>query len=131
MGLGADVPEAAVRRYARRRDACEPLIIMALRRSGLAVQQNSGDGEPDLTVSSPSNMVYMECKDHYGGKATRAAHRRNDDGELPACLTPPQVKWWRAWIAAGGRPPVIVMTVADALAAVGVTLATGTSAPSP
>lgn len=105
-----------MRRYARRRDACEPLIVTALRRRGFAVQLNSGDGEPDLTVSSRTSMLYLECKDFDPDERTRPV-RRNDDGELPACLTPVQVRWWRAWIEAGGRPPVIVMTVEEALAA--------------
>jgi hypothetical protein len=110
-----------MRRYARRRDACEPAIIAALRAAGRAVQQNSGDGEPDLTVSSPTDMLYLECKDVREGHGhVRAMKGKHDDPDPRYReLTPTQVKWWRAWEAAGGKPPVIVHDAAEALAAIG------------
>lgn len=103
---------------AARRDANEGPIIEALEAAGCAVQQLDPPA-PDLLVSRAGVLYLIEVKDRAEGKATRAPFRRNHDGELPASLTPQQVAWWRAWLAAGGRPPIIVLDLAEALAAVG------------
>lgn len=108
-------------RYARRRDDCEAAIINVLRSEGFAVQQNSGDGEPDLTVSSPTNMLYLECKDVHAehGRKRALKGQHNDPDPRYRELTPTQVRWWRAWEADGGKPPAIVHDEAEALAAIG------------
>lgn len=108
-------------RYARRRDDCEAGIIAAYRAVGWAVQQNSGDGEPDLTVSKGREMLYVECKDVPKGHGHKHAHRGKHDDPDPRYreLTPRQVKWWKAWERAGGKPPVIVHDQVEALAAIG------------
>lgn len=112
-----------MRRYARRRDACEPSIIAAVVDAGWAVQQNSDDGVPDLTVSKGREMLYIECKDVPTGHGHVRAHKgKHDDPDLRYReLTPTQVKWWRAWEAAGGKPPAIVHDAGEALAAIGAT----------
>lgn len=111
-------------RRAARRDKQEPSIIAALRAAGVAVYQVNGDGAPDLLCSVRGRLELLEVKDHDLGVATRAPHRGKGnelEGRM-AWLTPAQVKWWTAWLAAGGRRPHIVLTAAEALAAVGVTL---------
>ena len=106
-----------------RRDANEPAIIAALERAGAAVQQLDPP-LPDLLVGYPDRcgipeLFLLEVKDSDAGVATRKPHRKNNrcDGVL-AALTPSQVVWWVNW---RGKPPVIVHTPAEALAAIGAT----------
>lgn len=102
---------------AQRRDASEPEIIAALEAAGLAVDQQEPP-RPDLLVSSPTDMWWLEVKDFDPDERTKP-HRRNHDRDMPPSLTPQQVAWWRAWIAAGGKRPVVVLDAVEALAAVG------------
>lgn len=103
-------------RRAAKRDANEREIIDALESAGAAVAQLSGEGIPDLLVSYRNDLTLLEVKDR--GKPTRVAHRRNRDGTMSPALMPAQVVWWKRW---NGKPPVIVCTPEEALAAIGVT----------
>ncbi len=113
-----------MRRYARKRDACEPAIVTGLEALGAAVHRNSGDGVPDLLVSYRGTLYLIECKDHDGGITPHAAKTRNRErfatGEpAPRSLTPAQVKWWDRWLASGGARPAIVYNLDEAIAAIG------------
>lgn len=102
---------------AKRRDKNEPVIVAALQRAGAEVQRLDGDGLPDLLVSFRGVLHLIEVKDHDDGRPTRASHRGKGnklDGDL-ACLTPSQVRWWQCW---RGKPPVIVRSPEDAIAAI-------------
>jgi hypothetical protein len=110
-----------VKRYARRRDACEAEIVDTLRAYGAAVERLDGAGLPDLLVSWHDELYLLECKDHDGGVSTRAPHRGKGnalEGPL-AALTPAQREWWAHW---RGRLPVIVTSAYEALRAIGVKL---------
>ena len=103
-------------RYAQSRDKNEKPIIAALLAAGCAVQQLNGAGVPDLLVSLNGVMTLLEVKNpeatggaDVGGKRTKGQGR----------MKPAQVKWWAAWQAAGGKPPVVVTTPGEALEAVG------------
>jgi hypothetical protein len=100
------------------RDANEAAIVTALRAAGAAVAIMAPP-MPDLLVQYGDLMVMIEVKERDAGKATRGVKTRNHAGDVPACLTPAQVTWWRAWISAGGDPPVIALDAAEALSAIG------------
>jgi hypothetical protein len=125
--LGAASVEVAVKRYGARRDKHEPEIIAALRAAGAAVQQQEPP-QPDLLVSFRGVLEQLEVKDHDRSHgAANQPHRGKGntlDGRM-AWLTPSQVKWWAAWAAAGGRPPIIVLDAIEALAAIGALLPAG------
>lgn len=104
-----------MRRYGGRRDANERAIIDALTRVGAAVQQLEPPA-PDLLVSYRDILYLIEVKDADAGLAARSPHRRNSLEGPMAALTPSQVTWWMHW---RGKAPVIVMTVDEALAAIG------------
>lgn len=109
-----------MKRYAARRDKHEPGIIAALRAAGAVVQQQEPPG-PDLLTSYRGVLEQLEVKDRDLGLATREPHRGKGnklEGRM-AWLTPAQVEWWSWWIAAGGRPPIIVLDATEALAAIG------------
>ena len=103
-----------MRGFARKRDANERGIIIALRAVGATVAQLDGAGTPDLIVQYRGVLTLLEVKD--SRSVCVAPHRRSkgDHGEL----TPAQRKWWAAW----GEPnPTIVMTAEQALDAIGAT----------
>lgn len=104
---------------AARRDAVEHLIVLSLERRGYAVAVVSDQGHPDLLVSRGDAVWLIECKDPGAPNRTRErAVYRGALVELPRTLTPAQAKWWKRWLAAGGKMPAIVSTVDEALAAV-------------
>ncbi len=112
-----------MKRYAARRDKHEPEVIAALRAVGAVVQQQEPP-QPDLLVSFLGQLEQLEVKDHNHGIATQAPMRGKGnklEGRM-AWLTPAQVEWWSRWLAGGGRPPIIVLDAAEALAAVGATV---------
>ena len=98
------------------RDANEAAIVAALRAAGAAVAIMAPP-MPDLLIQHRGRVLMMEVKDRDRGK--NPAHTRNHAGDVPSCLTPAQVTWWRAWIAQGGSPPIVVLTVEEALSAIG------------
>lgn len=98
-------------KYAKQRDANEAEIVSVLEAYGAAVQKLSETGCPDLLVSYRGVLHLLEVKRVRKGKRVH----KGDDGDERG-LTPAQVKWWAAW---KGRPPVIVLTAAEALAAIG------------
>ena len=103
-------------KYARKRDVNEAQIVRELEAAGYSVQRLDGAGLPDLLVGIQDRLVLLEVKDGDGGVSTRAPHRRNDQSEFPASLTPAQVKWWSRW---KGPAPKIVRSAAEALEAIG------------
>jgi hypothetical protein len=108
-------------RHAARRDKHEPDIIAALRAAGAVVQQQQPP-QPDLLVSFRGQLEQLEVKDHdrsHGAAGQPHRGKRNALEGRMAWLTPAQVTWWGAWLAAGGRPPIIVLDVDEALAAIG------------
>lgn len=109
-------------RRAARRDDNEPDIIRALEAAGAVVQRQEPP-QPDLLTSWRGQLEQLEVKGKDLGVATRSPHRGKSnklEGRM-AWLTPAQVEWWSWWLAAGGRPPIIVLNEAEALAAIGVT----------
>jgi len=98
-------------KYAKQRDRNEPEIVAALVAAGAAVLRLSETGVPDLLVEYRGVAMLIEVKnpDAKGG-----GKYNTGDG----CLTTAQTKWWSTW---KGRQPVIVRTVGEALAAIGVT----------
>jgi hypothetical protein len=92
-------------RRAAKRDANEPEIVSALRAVGATVTMLSAEGVPDLLVGYLSETYLLEVKAPRGPK-----------GGTGGALTYEQVDWWGSW---EGRPPVIVRTVDEALAAIG------------
>jgi hypothetical protein len=103
---------------AARRDANEFEIVLALESAGAAVQRLDPP-LPDLLVSFRGVLHLLEVKDRNHGEATWAPMRRNRAGDVPASLTPQQVAWWRSWGRSAGRPPIVVLDAAEALAAIG------------
>lgn len=79
-------------RRAARRDACEPLIVSALRAHGFSVEHLSIKGCGDLLLGKSG--------------ISRVAEVKTDSGTL----TPDQVAWWAEW---RGNPLIILRTVAD------------------
>lgn len=110
-----------MKRYAARRDKHEPEIIAALCAAGAVVQQQDPP-QPDLLTSFRGVLEQLEVKDRDRSHGdTGLPHRGKGntlDGRM-AWLTPAQVEWWSWWIEAGGRPPIIVLDEAEALAAIG------------
>lgn len=106
-------------RRAARRDDNEPDIIRALEAAGVVVQRQEPP-QPDLLTSFRGQLEQLEVK---GLKRdARATPHRGKGNKLEgrmAWLTPAQVEWWSWWLAAGGRPPIIVLDAAEALAAIG------------
>lgn len=106
-------------RRAARRDDNEPSIVLALEAAGVMVQRQEPP-QPDLLTSFRGQLEQLEVK---GLKRdARATPHRGKGNKLEgrmAWLTPAQVKWWSWWLAGGGRPPIIVLDAAEALAAVG------------
>jgi hypothetical protein len=100
----------SLHRRAARRDANEAEIIAALRAVGATVQQLSGEDVPDLLVGFRGVDHLMEIKRPLGPRGGHA------EGIKHVSLTPDQAKWHAAW---RGRPPVVVRTVDEALAAIG------------
>jgi hypothetical protein len=114
-----------VKRYSARRDKHEPCIIAALRTAGAVVQQQEPP-QPDLLVSFRGVLEQLEVKDYdrsHGGAGQPHRGKGNKLEGRMAWLTPAQVEWWSVWLAAGGRPPIIVLDEAEALAAIGATAA--------
>lgn len=94
-------------RRAAKVDANQPEIVAALRKVGADVTSLAavGDGVPDLLVGFRGATVLIEVKD--GSKPPSARQ-----------LTADQIEWHAAW--RGGRC-VVVSSVTEALAAIGVT----------
>lgn len=91
-----------------KRDANEAPIVEALRAAGASVERLSGPDLPDLLVGWQGANVLLEVK-REAGKRGGTSNRK---------LLPGQVAWRDAW---RGRPPVIVRTPEEALAAIGAT----------
>lgn len=97
--------------FAKQRDANEAAIVEALELAGAAVQRLSEPGVPDLLVSYDNVLHLIEVKRVVAGRKVHVGKGGDDRG-----LTPAQTKWWARW---KGKPPVIVQTAAEALAAIG------------
>lgn len=96
-------------RRAPQRDTNEPAIVAALKAAGASVTRINGTGVPDLLVGLRGETHLLEVKmpaGHRSGKK-RLAETLNDE----------QRGWWTGWL---GRPPVVVHTPEEALAAIGV-----------
>lgn len=98
-------------RRAAKVDENQRAIVIALRQAGASVEFLSavGRGVPDLLVGHRLQTHLLEVKD--GGKS---ASRRQ--------LTADQ-RYWHLWWT--GRPPVVVLTPEEALAAIGVKAVAG------
>jgi hypothetical protein len=94
-------------RRAAKIDANQPQIVAALRKLGATVQSLSavGDGVPDLLVGFQGRTLLMEVKD---GSRPKFERQLNDD----------QIQWHIDW---RGGPCMVVNSVDEALAAIGVT----------
>lgn len=101
--------------FARRRDANEQLIVDALRAAGASVHKLTEKGCPDLLVGYAGATWLLEVKIPLGPNGGYPQHYDGLGGR--GDLTADQVAWWDAW---RGAPPVIVRSVAEALAAIGV-----------
>jgi Holliday junction resolvase len=95
-------------RRAAKVDRNQPEIVKALRQVGACVQSLAavGDGVPDLLVGFQGQTVLVEVKD---GERPKSERQLTDD----------QIQWHAKW--SGGRC-VVVGSVYEALAAIGVTL---------
>lgn len=93
-------------RRAAQVDRNQAEIVAALRAVGCSVvpMHAVGEGCPDLAVGRAGVSYWIEVKDG----ARPPSERR---------LTPAQVRWHAEW---RGKPPVVVTSVAEALAAIGV-----------
>ena len=93
-----------------RRDSCHAPIREALRACGLQVHDigDVGKNLPDLMTARHGVTYLLECKDPKTGEES--------DGQEQARLT---------WLAEGGGPWVVVHSVAEALAVVGLPIAIG------
>lgn len=94
-------------KYAKRRDANEPVIIAALEAVGASVQQLNEEGCPDLLVSFAGALHLLEVKN----ASNRNGRHYTSDG-----LTKSQVAWLANW---KGVAPHIVTNADEALRAVG------------
>lgn len=94
-------------RRAAKIDANQPQIVAALRKLGATVQSLSavGDGVPDLLVGFQGRTLLLEVKDGSRPKSERQ-------------LTDDQIQWHIDW---RGGPCMVVNSVDEALAAIGVT----------
>jgi hypothetical protein len=99
-------------RYQRKRDSVEQAIVAAFRAAGASVQRIDAAGAPDLVVGFRGVNFWVECKDVHGKAYGHG--KRTADGLLDS-----QRAWWAAW---RGRTPVIVTTVDEAFAAIGLVL---------
>ena len=100
--------------YRQSRDANEPAVIAALIAIGASVTKLPGGGLPDLLVSYRGVLHLLEVKNLDSSTHAKKTTRRGIP-DPTAYLTKAQRKWWLAWT---GKPPVIVTTAAEALAAV-------------
>ena len=98
-------------RYSMKVDKGHPEIVDALRAVGATVQSLAavGVGCPDLLVGYAGRVVLMEVKSPKGPDGGCS-----EDGQK---LQPSQVKWAKWW---KGPAPLVVRSVDDALAALGV-----------
>ena len=97
-------------KYAKRRDANEPIVIAALEAVGAAVVQLDGDGLPDLLVAYRGALHLVEVKN----PASKNGQHYATDG-----LTKAQVKWFAEWRDKGGNAPHVVKNADEALRAIG------------
>lgn len=95
-----------IHRRDARRDANEAAIVAAMTAAGASVTPVSAKGAPDLLVGFRGETTLLEVKREEGPKGGTSRGR----------LTKDQIAWRAAW---RGRPPVIVRTPAEALAAIG------------
>lgn len=109
-------------RGSMRRDENEPEIIAALEAAG-AVVRRLDPPMPDLLISFRGTLDLLEVKFVREGHGHARPMRGKHDDPDPRYreLTPTQVKWWRAWEAAEGKPPALVHDAAEALAVIGAT----------
>jgi hypothetical protein len=105
----------SLNRRAAQRDKNEPEIVAALRTAGATVLHLSIRDAPDLLVGYLGNNFLLEVKQPAG---PRGGTKHNH-----AELSEDQAAWHETWL---GRTPVVVRSVAEALAAIG---ATATSSP--
>ena len=94
-------------RRAAKRDKNEAAICLALEAVGATVERLSGADLPDLLVGFRGVNTLMEVKQP-AGKKGGTSHRD---------LLPGQAAWHATW---RGAAPVVVRTVAEAMAAIGV-----------
>ena len=99
---------AGVKRYPRL-DANHNEIVAGLERLGVSVCSLAqlGGGVPDLLIGVRGQLFLLEIKN---------PKQKPSDREL----TPDQKTWFAKW---RGRPPVVVMSLADACAAIGLEVA--------
>ncbi len=95
-------------RRAARVDENQGEIVQALRKCGATVQSlaATGQGVPDLLVGHRGRTVLLEVKDGLRPPSERQ-------------LTPDQIEWHVNW---RGGPCMVVGSVGEALAAIGVTV---------
>mgnify|MGYP001561855261 CR=1 FL=1 len=96
-------------RRAAKRDDNEAEIVSALERCGATVERLSGADLPDLLVGFRGLNVLMEVKQEAGARGG-TSHKE---------LLPGQIEWHTGW---KGARPVVVRTVEEALAAIGVSV---------
>jgi hypothetical protein len=94
---------------AKRRDANEPEVVIALEAVGATVTRLDGDGVPVLLVGFKGCTFLLEVKN----PNAKGGGKYNTGG---GCLTAEQAKWWSSWT---GEQAIIVYTPAEALAAIG------------
>lgn len=99
--------------FARNRDSNEAEIVEALKAAGASVQRLNETGTPDLLVGYQGQTFLLEVK--RSGKRVRVAkHGHHDADERGLART--QQLWWDRW---KGRLPLVVTSIAEALAAIG------------
>lgn len=83
--------------YAKRRDANEATIIIALRAVGATVQQLDIKGVPDLLVGyqGATHLVEVKNPEAKGGAKNGGLYTKGR-----GALTPDQVKWFAGWTGA-------------------------------
>lgn len=99
---------------ARRRDANEDGIVVALRDVGASVCRLYDTGAPDLLVGYHGDTYLLEVKAPMGPRGGLSKHRECDGGI--GDMTRAQVAWWKDWT---GTAPMIVRSAEDALRAIG------------
>lgn len=116
--------------FAKQRDLNEGPIVDALERAGAAVTRLPGFGVPDLLVGYNGETFLLEVKNPYSHSKTgrKRTDRSDKTGVGGGELTDRQVRWWTEW---RGRPPVIVCTPEEALAAIGADLVHAVKPPPP
>jgi hypothetical protein len=95
--------------HGKRRDACEAIIVTALRAVGASVQQLDGAGLPDLLVGYEGRTYLLEVKDTHGKQGR--GMKKTATG-----LRETQERWWASW---RGATPIVVTTADEALVAIG------------